>query len=256
MTKARGLLIVGLLLCGTPTFAGPLNLSFETGLTPEWTTLGVVSVEQSASLPEGIGIFNVTPTDGANFALLSSGDDLTTSASTSDLETFFGMSAGALSAFGGGSGLKRNFDLGVGDMWSFDFNFVTGEDGGDTDPNDGVPDFNDAALFVMNDGILVETVQLANVAEVGGFGTTGWVPYSFTATAAGNYLIGVGIFNHPGDDNTISSYLAVDNFKVIPLEGQEPPPTEVPEPATLLTLAAGCGTAVVRRYFGGRKERK
>jgi hypothetical protein len=243
MTKARGLLIVGLLLCGNPSFAGPLNLSFESGLSPEWTTIGVVSIEQSASLPEGIGAFNVLPTDGANFALLSSGDN-NTSASTSDLESFFGMSAGSLSAYGGGSGLKRNFDLAVGDMWSFDWNFVTGE---------GSPDFNDAALFVMNDGILVQTVQLANVTEVGGFGSTGWQPYSFTATAAGNYLIGVGVFNHPDFDNTVASYLAVDNFEVIPLEGQVP----VPEPATLLMLTAGWGTAVAsKRYFAGRKERK
>lgn len=246
MTKARGLLIVGLLLCGTPAFAGPLNLSFETGLTPEWTTLGMVSVEQSASLPEGIGIFDVVPTDGNNFALLSSGEN-DSSASTSDLEAFFGMSSGALSAYGGGSGLKRNFDLGVGDMWSFDFNFVTGEE---------TANFNDAALFVMNDGILVNTVQLADVAEVGGYGSTGWVPYSFTATAAGNYLIGVGVFNHPSTDNTISSYLAVDNFEVISLEGEVPPPTSVPEPGTLLLLTAAFGTTFVsRRFFAAPKKR-
>jgi hypothetical protein len=104
---------------------------------------------------------------------------------------------------------------------------------------------------------LVQTVQLANVTEVGGYGSTGWQPYSFTATTGGNYLIGVGVFNHPDFDNTVASYLAVDNFEVIPLEGQEPPTTEVPEPATLLMLTAGWGTAVVsRRYFGGRKERK
>jgi hypothetical protein len=246
MTKARGLfLIIGLLLCGKSALAGPLNLSFESGLSPEWSTIGIVTVEQSASLPEGIGVFNVTPTDGSNFALLSSGDN-NTSASTSNLETFFGMSAGSLSAYGGGSGLKRNFDLAEGDIWSFDWNFVTGESSSD---------FNDAALFVMNDGILVQTVQLANVTEVGGYGSTGWQPYSFTAATAGNYLIGVGVFNHPDFDNTVASYLAVDNFEVIPLEGA--PPVGVPEPATLLMLTAGWGTAVVsRRYFGGRKERK
>jgi hypothetical protein len=247
MTKARGLLIVGLLLCGNPSFAGPLNLSFESGLSPEWTTIGIVSIEQSASLPEDVGAFTVLPTNGANFALLDSGS-ANNSASTTDLEAFFGMSAGALSAYGGGSGLKRDFALNAGDMWSFDWNFVTGE----IDPA-----YNDAALFVMNDGVLVQTVQLASVVEVNGSGSTGWQPYSFTATAAGNYLVGVGVFNHPDFDNSISSYLAVDNFQVIPLEGQEPPPTEVPEPATLLMLTAGWGTAVVsRRYFGGRKERK
>jgi hypothetical protein len=245
MTKARGLLIVGLLLLAQPTFAGPLNLSFESGLA-EWTTIGLVEDVATASLPEGVGAFTVNPTDGARFALLESGDF--DSASTADLETFFGMSAGSLSAYGGGSGLKRTFDLGVGDMWSFDWNFVAGE-------SDAT--FNDAALFVMNDGIVVHQQQLANVEEVGGHGSTGWQPFQFTATATGSYLIGVGVFNHPSADNAISSYLAVDNFEVIPLEGGPPQPTPMPEPSTLLLLTAAWGTAFVsRRFVGSPKERR
>jgi hypothetical protein len=244
MTKARGLLIVGLLLFAQPTYAGPLNLGFESGLA-EWTTIGLVEDVASASLPEGIGAFNVTPTEGARFALLESGDF--DSASTTELETFFGMSAGSLSQYGGGSGLKRTFDLAEGDMWSFDWNFVAGE-------SDAT--FNDAALFVMNDGILVHTEQLANVEEVGGHSSTGWQPFSFTATAGGSYLIGVGVFNHPSGDNAISSYLAVDNFEVIPLEGGPQPPTPMPEPSTLLLLSAAWGTAFVsRRFVGSSKAR-
>src|SRR5688572_13250952 len=94
MTKARGLLIIGLLLCARPGFADVISLD---GV--EWTTTGLVSVQEGPlALPPDFPGFTVVPTgDNAFWALLESGDPLTgAGVSATQLEEFFGMSSGYL----------------------------------------------------------------------------------------------------------------------------------------------------------------
>ena len=255
MTKARGLLIVGLLLCATPSLADPIDLSFEGGTLTDtgWESMGLVSVTGGLAFPP------IAPLAGEGaFALLDSGDPLFTddSASAADLAAFLGTD---LSAYSGGSALRGSWDLNAGDRWTFWFNFVTTEPDGLQCENFTVV-CNDAALFVQTSaGTLVRQEILGDRSVVGGFGTTGWQQFEFTAETAGTYVIGMGVFNHPSTDEISSSYLAVDKFEVLSLGEVPPPPgpVDVPEPSTLLLLTAGWGTAFVsRRFVGAPKERR
>jgi hypothetical protein len=241
MTKARGLLIVGLLLCASPSFAAVITLD---GV--EWQTIGIVdSITGTINLPRGedepitVSV-GPSPTGGnQQWLLLESGNESPLSASVGALEGFFGMSSGFLSSRGyfSGAGIMRDFVLPAGGDLRFDATFVTADIFA-----------NDAAMFVMDsDG---EVIASAHFDETG-IVNTGWFETG-GPLLPGTYSIGLAVLND--FDTCCSSYLGVDNFRIgdTPLGELEP----VPEPATLLLLTAGWGTAVVsRRYFAGRKER-
>ena len=253
MTKARGLLIVGLLLCAKPSFAGVISLD---GV--DWWTTGIVSVVQGTmDLPTLPGpTVTVGPTgDNADWALLNSGDPSPTgplgeplapgNVSAGDLEGFFGMSTGFLTNqnFVSGSGMKTSFSLVTNDTLTFDFSFVTSD-----------PVYDDAAIFVMNKlGDVIMSGVIMSAGQLGG--AVGTQVLNFGGPLLpGDYTIGLAVLNET--DDVFQSYLGVDNFKIngAPLEGLEGQP--VPEPGTLLLLTAGWGTAFVsRRFFGAPKKR-
>ena len=243
MTKARGLLIVGLLLCAKPGFAGEIVLD---GIT--WNTIGIVElITGSIDLPRGEAPGTPTvpvgpsPTGGdQQWLLLESGDNNPLSASVGALEAFFGMNAGFLTNLGysSGAGIMRDFVLPEGAELTFDTTFVTADIFA-----------NDAAMFVMDsDGMVIHS---AHFPEDGSIVNIAWSEDG-GPLLPGTYSIGLAVLNNQG--SCCSSFLGADNFRIgdTPLGELEP----VPEPATLLLLTAGWGTAVVsRRYFAGRKER-
>src|SRR5688500_4362897 len=116
MTNARGLLIVGLLLCAKPGYAEPIVLD---GVT--WQTIGIVElITGTISLPRDEDPFTPSvevgpsPTGGnQQWLLLESGNNDPDSASVEALETFFGMTSGFLSSRGyqSGAGIMREFIL-------------------------------------------------------------------------------------------------------------------------------------------------
>ena len=86
----------------------------------------------------------------------------------------------------------------------------------------------------------------ASVASVGDFGNSGgWVPFAYTATAAGNVTIEAGVRNMPWGvfeddqclvfDNQSPSFLFLDGFNI--REAGTPP--GVPEPGTMALFASG-----------------
>ena len=247
MTKGRVLLIVGLLLCAKPGFAGPLSFEGNDFTADGWVFEGLAEVVTDASLPQDFfpGFFNFGPSNGNYFALLESGPDANTGATGVDaltLDRFFGFDDGYLAGQGytGGSAVGRSVNMLANEIGSFDFIFVS-------------DDFarNDAALFVMDgQGNLVHDAFIIS-ADVPGGTSEPWQTYNnaFMATTAGTYFIGVGVLNRT--DSTQTSYLAVDNFKVVDTGEAQP----VPEPATLLLLTAGGGTAFVARRLRRRLPR-
>ncbi len=131
--------------------------------------------------------------------------------------------------------MKREFVLGTGDTLTFDWNFVS---------FDAMP-FNDAALYVRDGtGTLLSSVEL-----VGDFGRSGYLTHTFTATAAGSYSIGLGVFDFLDEADSNRSYLALDNFNVTQATGEVPGPTPVPEPGTLLMLTGGFAAVLTARRY-------
>lgn len=248
MTKARGLLIIGLLLCATPSFAGEVTLD---GVV--WDTDGMVSIRDGGNNDIVLDLFNTFTfvPSGANdsWALLESGDGDPRSVLAADLEAFlFGASDGSLTSQGydSGAAIKRfvTFDNAT-DALNVNLAFATSED-----LTFGSPD---AAIFVMNsDFQVIASNPLPGGAVGSQFDATIFQP-SAIGLGAGTYLIGFAVLNHT--DGCCSSFLGVDNFRIndVPLEGLV---TDVPEPGTLLLLTAGWGMVFVsRRFFGGPKDR-
>ena len=180
------------------------------------------------------------PTDGSQLLLTTinesnpssdpnleaqSGTDAVNSAS---LNSFLGFSNGTIRNGGAGSdagtegsAFKLTINLGVGDILSFDYNFITREDNLDS-YND---DFAFASLTLG--GTLVDYRVLDRVQTANGFTPDFGEPnagiffyagdsgiYTFTATSAGTYTLGIGVADATTTD--IASGLLVDNITVVP----------------------------------------
>ena len=178
----------------------PENAGFEDGLTG-FLTIGSVNAVTTSN----IGGSTVAPTQGTQLASLSNEPGIgETVATAEELETFLGLTVGTLTGLGNGnavegSALQTTLTLGVGETLSFDYRF-------DTQDQTFANDF----AFVSLTG--EDTAELADVEAVGDFGDTDWQTYSYTATSAGEYALGVGVVDS-GDFFNLSA-LYVDNLVI------------------------------------------
>ncbi len=136
----------------------------------------------------------------------------------SDLEIFFGAATGSISAISPstdpaieGSGILSSFEFVAGDMFSFDYNFLTNER-----PDQDVDDF----AFGSFGGVLSLLDHSWNptpdhfVPSLTPYNEeTGYINISFEIPTGGIFDFGLGIVD--ASDSEFDSALLVDNVKVI-----------------------------------------
>ena len=204
------------LLAGMAASANALQIQnggFETGALDGWTVnataAGTASVSSSS--------FGLTPTQGSQFALLTS--NVTLSQQQSWVQ---------------------------GEQLIFDWAFATYEavSGGDI--------YNDFALFSVFDinNVLVSEVRLMDVLGLApGASSTDWSTYTYTFTGDGAGSVRFGVFD--AIDTSYNSMLLLDNIRSYTpaTPDVDPPPvTQVPEPGTLALFALGlAGLGLTRR---------
>lgn len=195
-----------LLLAGLTASAHALEIqngSFETGDFSGWTATaidGTTSVRTASS--------GYVATDGGYFARLTADAALTSGAQTWN----------------------------AGDQLSFDWNFISGENLGESGPNP----INDFALFSILDsaGAVMESIMLADVLSLtSGAISRGWQTYSYTFTGVGAGSFAFGVYNF--EDDMGDSHLLIDNIVALNADSEIEQPTPVPEPGTLALLALG-----------------
>ncbi len=112
-----------------------INGGFETSDFTGYDTIGDTSVQTSD--------FGSGPTEGTYQGFLSNASGVP----ASDLETFLGVSPGSLNGLGNGtattgSAIRQTFAANAGDVLTFNYNFLTGEDANAT--------LNDFSFFTIN----------------------------------------------------------------------------------------------------------
>jgi hypothetical protein len=234
------LVSVIVVVSATPAMAGPINAGFETGDFTGWSTFGQTSVVTSA--------FGVTPTEGKFQALLTTGGN---AGGTAGLESFLGLSAGALNTLVGqpviqGSGIKQTFAATPGEKISFNWNFLTNECPTfcGNPPNNT---FNDTSFGIVSVlySELADTNDVATFFPASGTGfneQTGYKNFTSGPLIGGPVTLALGVVDVT--DSAFDSALAID---------------AVPEPATLLlfgTTAAGLGLARWRQRMRKQQERQ
>jgi len=178
-----------------PALAGPTNLSFESDTLSGWHSNGGTAFVTSTLSNSG----------GGNFEGAAEGD-------------LFGVVEG-----GQGEGvyttLSQSFRLKAGGTITGFAGFLA---------NDYLPYDDDA--YVSVNGI---NLQTWDVAGVGDYAASGWIPFTFTADTAGVYTLELGVVNR--GDNNQSSQAVIDG---VHLTG-----AVVPEPASWALMVLGFGTA-------------
>ena len=156
------------------------------------------------------------------------------------LTDFLGVPTGTLrngtgtgsSAATEGSAFKLTITLGVGEILRFNYQFLTQED-------ETAPGYHrDFAFATLTRGGLLVDYSVLNTADLSDTPITPDDPnpfffasdpkiFSFTATTAGTYTLGIGVADATTRD--IASALLVDNITISP----------IPEPSTYALLAGG-----------------
>ena len=201
----------------------------------------------------------LTPTQGSNQLLLTtinnasegtgsgalsnqSGSNAVTAPS---VESFLSVPTGTIrngvgsGSAGGteGSAFKLTITLGVGDVLTFNYQFLTQEDVFLLDdPNTAAGYHRDFAFASLSLGGSLFSYEVLNTADDALISPPDQQPFpfaadpdvfSFTATQAGTYTLGIGVADATTTD--IASGLLVDNIAVAP----------IPEPSTYALLAGG-----------------
>ncbi len=97
-----------------------------------------------------------------------------------------------------GSAIKTTLSVTAGDVITFDWSFDA----------DDYLSYNDFAFVVIGD----QVIKLADIEDVGDYGSTGWATFTYNVTATGDLTIGFGVMNT--GDEALDSHLLIDNLEV------------------------------------------
>ena len=242
MASVVSLASVASILGATSSQAAIINGGFETGNFTGWSTIGNTNVEPSARVGSTTGNFIAI---ASTFGTASNGLTVT----DSNLEAFLGVPNGSLDSLGNGnvssgSAIKQTIEAEVGDVLTFNWNFLTFETANRPD----YP-FNDFA-FVSIKGLkeLADAFSPLVASTIPSFTLeSGFKQFSYTFEQAGTYELGFGVVDVENVPENVEypSALLVDEVKL------SESAASVPEPASivgLLTLGAmGVGSMLKRK---------
>ncbi|MEO3434820.1 Calx-beta domain-containing protein [Inquilinus sp. CAU 1745] len=178
---------------------------FENGLDAGWASIGETDITDDG--------WAADPQHGDNAILLETNNDATGENNVADFLGLTNQALDNLSDDGAneGSALRLERTMSAGDVLTFRWNFATDED----TPSG----FNDFAFFsvVGPDGTSLDKLADTHSGFTDYDGTsfdeqTGWQTYTFTASADGTYVFGIGVMDE--DDSKGHSGLFVDDVRV------------------------------------------
>ena len=207
----------------TPAYASPAvlaNQGYESGLDG-WTSSGDVNATSESSVVTGAGGWIIASSQ-SQMAQLNSG-----STDAQDLDTFFGLQAGAIDGavvgeVTNGAGIQQSFTGLAGETVTQYWDFVSRDYTG----------FNDSAFVVVNGAVTVLASIENGGIVVGSYGHTGWQSFNYTLPTNGTYTLGFGVVNTA--DTILDGALFLDNQP-----GDTRPISVIPEPETYAMLIAG-----------------
>lgn len=166
-------------------------------LLPDFDSVGTINTDGSF---QGTAALMLT-TAGANVAAI---------------ETFLGLDHGTLAATSAqnapgnlnlnpteGSAIAFDLVMAAGETITFSWNFASTE----------YTPFNDFAFFTFAPSFgdkLADIFMIGDNANDGFMHSSGWIEYSFTATSAGNYRLGIGVIDT--GDTAFDSQLYISGF--------------------------------------------
>jgi hypothetical protein len=187
---------------------GP-NFSFETGDFSGWQVQGDGRIYTDA--------LGVAPTDGTYQALLTT-DASNGAVAAGEVTTFLNLAANELNLLGNGvaiegSALKLDtLTADVGDVLTFDWNFLTDE----TSPS---ANFNDFGWVTLSNGFKTELADtfgsFSPLASSGFAQHSGYGTYRYVFTEAGTYTLGLGVMD--AGDGSGNSGVLIDNLQLGPV---------------------------------------
>jgi T1SS-143 domain-containing protein len=217
--------------------AGGIVLEDNFDTLDAWTVLG----SGNAEIVGHIGTIGGQPDPDNQALLIASGEGGESGSSAGDIESFFGLSSGALAALvddgdpsndnmndgdpsddseepTDGTAIKQIVNVTAGDTLTVKFNFLENEsDGGEGGTSPFYQDF--AFIVVGGEVFLLSDVSLANNGSGASNGffswdeESGYLTFTYTFTTDGPTQIGFGVMNE--DDDEVDPGLLIDHMTIV-----------------------------------------